>query len=412
MKKIMRRALAAGLSLVLAAGLLSGCSGSAADPIQAVMGADSGLTSKTVMFTVDGNDVTAEDLFFWLAQGADYVVSYSSALGQEEPDWTMETMEDGESKTLNDYVKDGAKERAVLYSVMEGKAKEYGFDFTSEDKTAYEEELAQAKEDLGGEDAYLDWLARNCLSQAGMEKLSSVGVLYQHMLDGLFRDGGKYAPTAEELSTYAVENDYLAAKHILLLSRDMTTGAALSEDEVAAKKAQAEDILAQLRAITDQKELEKTFDKLMNQYSEDTELESNPDGYTFTAGQMISEFEDATRALEFGQVSDIVESDYGYHIILRLDPVASDSLRSTWAGDRLDELVDQWVDEAEIVDTDAFTNLDIADFYTKLTAKRDSLDAASGEAPDAEEAGNETTEDGDVSEGEVQAGTETEEAPE
>ena len=53
MKKRMRRVLGAALSLVMAVGLLSGCS--SYDPVKEVMG----YSRSTVMFTVNGNDVTA-----------------------------------------------------------------------------------------------------------------------------------------------------------------------------------------------------------------------------------------------------------------------------------------------------------------------------------------------------------------
>ena len=60
---------------------------------------------------------------------------------------------------------------------------------------------------------------------------------------------------------------------------DPTTGAALSEEEAAEKKAAAEADLAALQAITDPVELAETFDKLMNEHSEDSGLADNPDGY-------------------------------------------------------------------------------------------------------------------------------------
>lgn len=72
----------------------------------------------------------------------------------------------------------------------------------------------------------------------------------------------------------------------------------------------------------------------MNANSEDTGLAANPDGYAFTTGEMVQEFEDATRALEPGQISGLVESSYGYHIILRLEPTCA-PVRTMWNEDQL-----------------------------------------------------------------------------
>ena len=71
MKKIMRRALGGALALAMSAGLLSGCGGGEIDPIQEAFG----YSKDTVMMTVNGEDVTAEDLFFRMAQYTDYVAS-------------------------------------------------------------------------------------------------------------------------------------------------------------------------------------------------------------------------------------------------------------------------------------------------------------------------------------------------
>ena len=375
MKKIMRRVLSGALALVMMVGLLTGCSGSAKDPIQEVMGYD----GSTVLFTVDGNDVTAADYFFWMAQNADYVASYFTGMGLEL-DWTNTL---GGSQDMDSYVKDSSMDTAVLYSIVKAKAAEYGFEMTKEDEAAYDEDLAKAKEELGGEEAYEEFLLSMCITDEGMREMSSVGVLYNKLAEGLFREGGEFAPTAEDLNTYAEENDLLCAKHILLMTQDKTTGEVLSEADAAAKKAQAEDILAQLQGIEDPAELETKFDELMNQYSEDSGLSAYPDGYVFTAGEMVAEFEEATRALEFGAVSGIVESSYGYHIILRKAPAESEQIRGAWQEVQMEILTQQWTEEAVIETTETYDNLTTAEFYTNLTAYRETIAPAEETEPAA-----------------------------
>ena len=163
----------------------------------------------------------------------------------------------------------------------------------------------------------------------------------------------------------------------------MTTNEAYSQEQKDAQLAKAQDLLAQLQAVTDPAQLETKFDELMNANSEDSGLAANPDGYTFTAGEMVEPFETATRALTPGQISDIVESDYGYHIILRLDPSQVAAVRDKWETAHMSELTQQWVEEAEIETTETYDQLSAKDFYEKLTAYRATL---------TEETESETTE--------------------
>ena len=63
-----------------------------------------------------------------------------------------------------------------------------------------------------------------------------------------------------------------------------------------------------------------------------------------------------------------MESDYGYHIILRQDPADAPALREEWQAQKMDGVLEQWVEEAQIETTQTYDDLTTADFYEKLTA--------------------------------------------
>ena len=98
--------------------------------------------------------------------------------------------------------------------------------------------------------------------------------------------------------------EQIRASHILL----NTAG----KDEATVRK-QAEDILKQARAGAD-------FAALATKFSEDEGSKVNGgDLDYFSRGRMVPEFETAAFALQPGQISDLVKSQYGFHIIKVVD---------------------------------------------------------------------------------------------
>jgi foldase protein PrsA len=111
---------------------------------------------------------------------------------------------------------------------------------------------------------------------------------------------GPVEPTDDELAAYFAENEasyqqeeQVEASHILVETQE-----------------EAEAIMAELNAGVD-------FAELASEHSIDPG--SSPSGGDlgwFGRGKMVAEFEEAAFALSIGEISDIVESEYGFHIIL------------------------------------------------------------------------------------------------
>src|SRR5579859_5510831 len=102
--------------------------------------------------------------------------------------------------------------------------------------------------------------------------------------------------------------EMVRASHILVSTKDPETNKDLSEEQKAAKHKKAEDLLKRAQAGED-------FAKLAKENSDDPGSKDKGGEYQFARGQMVPEFEAAAFSLKTNQVSDIVTTTYGYHII-------------------------------------------------------------------------------------------------
>lgn len=147
-------------------------------------------------------------------------------------------------------------------------------------------------------------------------------------------------------------------KHILIKNADNAD----EEDKDRDYKALAQEVLDKVNAGED-------FDALITEYNEDPGMESNPDGYIIGAdfeGVYDDAFQKAAAELKKeGDVSGLVEGEYGIHIIKRYkdvstDPVPLDEVKDAIKeeimndkkNDMYDDLIEQWRSGLEIVTYD------------------------------------------------------------
>jgi parvulin-like peptidyl-prolyl isomerase len=137
------------------------------------------------------------------------------------------------------------------------------------------------------------------------------------------------------------------ASHILFATKDLSTGTDLSTEDKAKKKARAEGVLDRARKGED-------FVMLATTFSEDPSAKETKGEYKFARAKddprraMVPEFEKAAFALATNQVSDLVTTDYGYHIIKLHEIVPARKVPFTEAKDRIKDFLTQQALDKEL----------------------------------------------------------------
>lgn len=400
--KQMKRMLSLLLSMALSVGLLSGCGETTTKPSEGeetvepentesvesnksetmdlsvvtdVFETTAGIPGDTVVARVGEYEIPASSLLYWLNYNIEYMTQY---YGMGELPFDM-AGEDGVS--MKELMMDGALSMAAYYRLVPELAKENGLTVTEDTRQQLEKYLVDAKEEMGTETLFQHYMWMSLLGEEEFRNVYSNGDLELQLEDYYFGEGAERYPTDAEVLAYAQDElGCYRAKHILLLTKDMNkpvynengqqTGfEPLDDATIAAQKAEIEDIKLQLDEADDPVAL---FDTLMQSHSEDTGLATNPDGYTTYKGQMVSEFESTALALKDGEISDIVESTYGYHIILRL-PLDPADYRDSLVSDKMRELSQTWLDEYGVTTTEALDKIDVAAFREKVIILQNSV---------------------------------------
>lgn len=221
----------------------------------------------------------------------------------------METVEEEDAEAFKNYVLQEVIGMEVVCQI----ADELAIKLSSTESRLLDERIELYEKNMGGHDAFEEYLTKKGVSFDTYYKIQEYFALRSKVLDVMTDE-----ITNDELYKYYTDNkkmylsEKVTAKQIYIRTVD-DTGMPYADSVVYEKRQFANEILRKIKSG------EETFDDMMNVYSQDVGKMSYPGGYTFGKGEMIQVFEDTAFALEKGEISDVVESDTGFHIILLVD---------------------------------------------------------------------------------------------
>ncbi|SHJ08368.1 peptidylprolyl isomerase [Lutispora thermophila] len=235
----------------------------------------------TVVAKVDGEEITKAEF-----DKVFEIFKTQVELEQDPSIWEKQY----EGKKYEDLAKEKVLDQLISDKVQMKKAQEMGITVTDEEIDA---EVDKWKKLFNSDEKYIEFL-------------TSLNIDEEYFRDNLKKDLVKNKMKEELTKNVEIADEELAdyyGRHINEFYKVKASHILLDTEEEARK------ILERVKAGED-------FNALAKEYSTDPSAKQNSGslGY-FRQGDMVESFEQAAFALKPGEISDIVKSEYGYHII-------------------------------------------------------------------------------------------------
>lgn len=268
-------------------------------------------SSKTVL-TVDGNEIPMGEAVFVLRE--------------------METMYEGqfgptiwstgyEGKSFNDIAKNGAIESLTRLYITKLEAQKQGVELSDEELTEVDEMqeeylIVKTEKELKEDGISLDDLHNVFVYNFLGEKLMDLSLVDFEVDDAALEAALAEDVNYKQIQTHGYEGvlEKVTAQHILFSTVNEDKSEKSDEEKMEALET-ATKVLEDIRAGS------ITFKDAIDQYSDDPAKVDNDGTYSFYKGEMAPEFEDAAFNMKIDEVSDLVLTEFGYHIIKKIDHI-------------------------------------------------------------------------------------------
>lgn len=202
-------------------------------------------------------------------------------------------------------LRESVLEKMIKLELLSQESKKAGVSVNSTD---VDNELKGYKKGFADDKAFAKALSESGITEAELRKQIGKNLTIQKFIDAKFK--GKVQVTEQEAKDFYNNNqdkfaqpEMAHARHILITAKEAEPKA--DKDRKRAKLVQ---IKKQLKDGAD-------FAELAKQYSDCPSKERGGDLGFFPRGQMVKPFDQAAFKMMPGDISDIVETEFGYHLI-------------------------------------------------------------------------------------------------
>lgn len=173
------------------------------------------------------------------------------------------------------------------------------------DDSAVDQQMEQIYQSRGGKENFMQFLEQQGFTVDYVIEDVRKSLYMQKYRDQVITPDIEV--TEDEMKKIYGEDKTATVRHILFMTRGE------SEEEKAEVREKAEKVLEMAKSGQD-------FAELAKEYSEDPGSKDEGGLYeSFPKGRMVKSFEEAAFNLPIGSISDLVETEYGYHIIKVVD---------------------------------------------------------------------------------------------
>lgn len=260
--------------------------------------------------TIDDTKFTKADLNMQLYN---LKYSYFGKESYEIPDATLDEQITSLNMTVGEYLKQQAVEELKILTAVERIAEDNNISLSDEDYEELEENKEEVISNVGGKSEFKKLLRKNNITEAAYDKFYYINKLYDKVFEELYSSGKKNDLTTEEKESAKEEyfEKYLKIQQIVLAKIDVSTGNDLGDTIINQKETLANSILTEARNGTD-------FEDLIIKYSEEAQEKGN-NTYYYAKGELLENIESVVVGLGTGSISDVIETDYAFHIVKRLE---------------------------------------------------------------------------------------------
>lgn len=238
--------------------------------------AGGGSTDESIVMVIDGRNITADEYNY-------FYQNHLNDVGENAVDEAV-------INTLREYY--------AVYNM----ADKYGIELDKNDFKEINSVVMNTINSYGSEEAYYAALSENHMTGDVYHSILEMQTLEAKVRSFVLDDFSGQITADDATVENDIRTNFIRVTHILI-KNDIG-------DNLNSNKALSDDLLKRVKSGED-------FNSLVREYGEDNGLDI-ANGYYITRGEFIESFEAAAFSLKEGEISGIVESVYGFHIIKRL----------------------------------------------------------------------------------------------